>query len=194
MRETLKKNFFNLLMILTTALGVVLIIYLYREGMITDPDKMKEFIEWFGVFAPIAFVVIYILSIVFPIIPGGMLNVIGVLLFAPMMGFVYNYIGSVTGSYLAYLISQRYGERVVIKFVGEEKYRKQVEWLNAKHHFDITFAVMILLPFFPDDLMCYIAGLTDTGHRKFLLLLAPLKIPSILIYSFGMSSFIDLIR
>ncbi len=179
-------------MIISTLLCLVFIYYLYRRGIASDPEKMKVFIAGFGIYAPAAFLLIYILSIVFPVIPGGMINLIGVLLFGPFTGFLYNYLGSIAGSYTAFEISRSFGEKFLISLIGREEYDKKMLWLNTRHRFDISFALMIFLPGAPDDLMCYIAGLTDMSRKKFLLLLSSMKIPGTLIYSFGISSFWEL--
>ncbi len=193
MIDVLKNNYSKVFSIFITALCGFFIYYLYKRGIIFDSESMARFLSDFGIFAPIAFVVLYVLSVVFPLIPGAMLNILGVLLFGPLMGFVYNYVGSIIGSFGAYFISKKYGINFVVRIVGKEKYRKQNRWLQTKHRFDIVFALMILLPGFPDDVMCYIAGITGMGYKKFILILSLLKVPGIVLYSFGVSSFFDLL-
>ena len=59
---------------------------------------------------------------------------------------------------------------------------KYLGWLNQGKKFDRLFAWAILLPFFPDDALCLIAGLSAMTWRRFLTLLL-LKLPSIALYS-----------
>ena len=61
---------------------------------------------------------------------------------------------------------------------------KYLGWLQEGKKFHRLFAWAILLPFFPDDALCLIAGLSPMGWRRFLLILC-LKLPSIAVYSIG---------
>ena len=57
-----------------------------------------------------------------------------------------------------------------------------IGWLEEGTKFDRLFAWAILLPFFPDDALCLIAGLSAMTWRRFASLLL-LKLPSIAVYS-----------
>ena len=80
---------------------------------------MQE-IHHFGIIAPIFFILLQLLQIIIPIIPGGTSCLVGVLSFGPIYGFIYNYIGVVTGSVLAYLLSKKYGLKIIQCFFKEE--------------------------------------------------------------------------
>ena len=43
-----------------------------------------------GFFAPLIFVLLQVIQVVYPIIPGGMTSVIGYIAFGPIWGFIYN--------------------------------------------------------------------------------------------------------
>lgn len=56
-------------------------------------------------------------------------------------------------------------------------------WLDENQRkFQRLFAAAILLPFFPDDALCLVAGLTRMRWSGFLLILL-LKLPSVACYS-----------
>jgi uncharacterized membrane protein YdjX (TVP38/TMEM64 family) len=59
---------------------------------------------------------------------------------------------------------------------------KYLGWLEQGKKFDRLFAVAILLPFFPDDALCLLAGLSRMSLGRFLAILL-LKLPSIAAYS-----------
>ena len=72
----------------------------------------------------IIFILLQIAQVVFPVIPGGASCLAGVLAFGPLLGFIYNYIGLVLGSLVAFLLSRIYGIKIVEKLFSEETINK----------------------------------------------------------------------
>lgn len=75
-----------------------------------------------------------------------------------------------------------WGQPLVHQLLEDATREKYPGWLEQGKKFDRLFAVAILLPCFPDDALCLIAGLGPMGWQRFLTLLA-LKTPSIALYS-----------
>ena len=67
---------------------------------------MQQFVNRFGMIGALIFVLIQIVQVVFPIIPGGISCLAGVLLFGAVSGFFYNYIGICVGSCIAFGIAR----------------------------------------------------------------------------------------
>ena len=64
----------KLINIATVVCGLViilLVIYWYRLGIFTDQDKMRAYLANKQIVGPIIFVLIQIVQVVIPIIPGG---------------------------------------------------------------------------------------------------------------------------
>ena len=64
------------------------------------------------ILGPIIFMLLQILQVVIPIIPGGISSAAGVLIFGPYLGFVYNYVGISIGSVIIFLLGRRYGKTI----------------------------------------------------------------------------------
>ena len=109
-------------------------------------------------------------------------------------GFVYNYIGISIGSILAFLLSKQYGRPFVRNIIGEKNYDKYIGWLSKGNGFDKAFAVAIFLPVAPDDLLCYIAGLTKMTLKKFTAIILLGKPGSILLYSLGLTGIMEVLK
>ena len=107
---------------------------------------------------------------------------------------VYNYVGISMGSILAFVLSKRYGKSFVQHMIGEKNYKKYIGWLDKGTAFDKAFAAAIFFPVAPDDLLCYIAGLTKMTLRKFTLIIILGKPGSIFLYSLGLTSITQLIQ
>ena len=176
-----------------TALGVTgmlaFAVYGYRHGIFRSRENMEAILRPFGAGAPILFLLIQAVQAVIPIIPGGVSCLAGVILFGAGWGFVYNYLGICAGSFAAFLLARKYGRDLVCSITGKKAYEKYSHWLNGGKKFDVLFAAAIFFPFAPDDLLCYLAGLTKRTSRRFLVIILLGKPVSIALYSLGLWMF-----
>ena len=194
-RFSVSNRFLHTLMSVVTVItgigmtvGAIFGIY---NGIFSSQDRIVEIIKEFGVWGPAIFLVIQIIQIVIPVIPGGFTCVAGVFAFGPRMGFVYNYISIVLGSLIVFLLSRRFGLPLIQKIFAAKKYERYEEWLQRGRKFEILFAVAIFLPVAPDDFLCYLAGLTKMSFRKFACIIILCKPLSIFMYSMGVSKVLE---
>ncbi len=178
-----------------TIVGVVMIvafsIYGFASGIFLSQKALEEFISKAGFVAPVAFIFIQIVQVVFPIIPGGASCLVGVLLFGPWWGFLYNYVGICAGSIINFFLGRFYGKPFIQSVTKPETYDKYIGKIDKGRRFDIFFLVTILLPGFPDDLICMLAGLTKMTVRRYLFLLLVGKPFSIALYSIAWATAAD---
>ena len=161
---------------------------------IRNVEELRAIIRSTGAWAPLVFILIQALQVFLLPIPGLLTVGAGVLIFGPAWGFVYNYVGISIGSVLAFLLSKRYGKPFVRNMIGEKNYDKYIGWLNKGNAFDKAFAAAIFFPVAPDDLLCYIAGLTKMSLKKFTLIIILGKPGSIFLYSLGLTSITRLLQ
>lgn len=186
--------YLNLCTLLGLAAMAWFIWYGVRHRLFVSQEALQTFLERFGLWAPALFIVIQMVQVVVPILPGAIGCLGGVLIFGPVWGFVYNYVGIFLGSILAFLLSRKYGRTFVRQIVGEKNYHQYIGWLEKGKAFDKAFAVAIFLPVAPDDLLCYIAGLTHMSLKKFAVILLLGKPGSIFLYSLGLTGVMEFLR
>ena len=83
-----------------------------------------------------------------------------------------------------FAISRHVGRPLLETMFHRRSVRRYLGWLDHPH-FTAYFAAAIALPVAPDDLLCYLAGLTKMRVRTYVLIILLLKPWSILAYSFG---------
>lgn len=176
------KTFFKIATIIITIAIIVFLLLCLKKGFFSSPQVIVKKVEKFGVFGPIIFILLQIVQVVLPIIPGGASCLAGVLLFGSVYGFIYNYIGMIIGSTIVFLLARKYGIRFVKKICNEEKVDKYVGYIRKKK-FEKIFIICILLPGFPDDLLCYVAGVSKLTLKRFLIILLLAKPLALLSYS-----------
>ena len=168
----------------TVALSIFAM-YLWRSGYLSDPEALRVYLKGLGPVAPLVFILIQIVQIVIPVIPGGVISGIGVIVFGPIEGFIYNYIGLLIGSYIMFRLVKRYGKSLILKVANKKTYDKYIGWLDKGEKFEIFFALAILLPAMPDDLLCMIAGLTSMSNKKYILINILCRPAVLVFYSLG---------
>lgn len=165
----------------------ILFIWCYQQGYFLSVETLQRFIVGFGIWGPIVFVLLQIIQVIVPIVPGAISCVAGILIFGNMMGFVYNYIGICIGSIIVFFLSRRYGGYFVIKAIGQKKYDKFIKYIDDDNKFSTVFSYAIFFPVAPDDILCYIAGLSKMKLKKFVTIILLGKPASIAIYSMGLT-------
>ena len=175
-----------------TVVGFLLVgammFYGWQMGIFNSPENLQTFLTGFGLAAPFLFLLIQAVQVIVPILPGSMGCVVGVLAFGPWMGFFYNYIGICAGSFAAFWLARHYGRAFVKAVTKKKQYEKYVGWLDKGDKFDLFFAVAIFLPVAPDDLLCYLAGLTKMKLKRFIWIILLGKPLALWLYSMGVTS------
>jgi uncharacterized membrane protein YdjX (TVP38/TMEM64 family) len=90
----------------------------------SDKERLNHFITSFGFYAPLVFISLQMLQVVFAPIPGELTGFIRGYLFGIVPGFIYSSVGLTLGSMFAFLLSRHLGMPFVHRFVGQETMRK----------------------------------------------------------------------
>ena len=186
MKNNITPKILKIITIITTILLIIFLLWLIKLGILKDKTLLINYLKNFGFFAPLVFILIQIIQVIVPIIPGGVSNLVGVLAFGPIFGFIYNYIGLSIGSILAYYLAKIYGIKLVCKLFKKESIAKYLKYTKKKMFTVICF-LAIFLPGLPDDLVCYVAGLSQMPTKIFLIIILIGKPISLLAYSIFMA-------
>lgn len=181
------KRAVNIISMLGLILTAGFMYWAWKQGILTSQENMQKFIMGFGTAAGIIFVLIQIIQVIIPVIPGGVSCVAGVIIFGAGMGFVYNYVGICIGSILVFLIAKRYGRPLMVKMFDKKLIDKYESWTEKNGRFTKLFALAIFLPVAPDDFLCYLAGTTRMKLKTFTAVILLGKPLSIAAYSMGLN-------
>jgi uncharacterized membrane protein YdjX (TVP38/TMEM64 family) len=181
---------FKIITAICTVIFLAVLVFLtirwWQMGLFTSLDTLQQYIESAGVYGSGIFILVQLSQIIIPFIPGGVTCLAGVLLFGPWKGFWLNYISILIGGILAFLLGRIYGKPILYKLFDKAAVDKYETWAKTKNRFAKLFSVCILLPGFPDDMLCWLAGTTDMPLWVFTLILVIGKPPSLAIYSLGL--------
>jgi uncharacterized membrane protein YdjX (TVP38/TMEM64 family) len=153
---------------------------------VADPAWLRTTIAEFGPLAPVAFVVVQTVQVVVAPIPGQVLAGVGGYLFGGPLGAVYSVVGVVAGSAIAFTLARRFGRPFVERVVDPDALARFDDFLDDGG--TVALFVAFLLPTFPDDVLCFIAGLSELSLRRFLLLVVVGRFPSFLLVAYAGTS------
>ena len=157
------------IMILIILFFLAKIILKYVDIDIFSKESIQKYIESAGIFAPLVYILISFLQVSFIPVPSTLTIVIGSYLFGGWLAFIYSYIGILLGSIFAFYLGRKFGRKFVSWIIGDElKLDQYIEKLKGKETIAIFF--MFLFPFFPDDLLCSIAGLLPIKCKTFIIM------------------------
>lgn len=145
-------------------------IILYQTGVlerINNLEELRAFIARAGAWGILVFFMLTLLQVVILPIPAAVTILLGVLIYGPTVSFIVSTLGTIAGSVICFLLGKFFGYKVVAWIIGEEKAKKYTKLISEKGK--IPFIVMMLFPFFPDDILCMAAGLTKMTFKFFII-------------------------
>lgn len=147
-----------------------------------DPEKTRQLVDDAGPWGPLVFIGMQIVQVFFAPIPGQVTGLAGGYLFGTLLGTLYTLIGATIGFTLIFLLVRKLGRPFVERFV-DKKHLQKFDYIAGTNGGFILFLVF-LLPAFPDDLICFIAGLTALKIRVLVLISILGRLPGYLVLSF----------
>lgn len=162
-----------LLWVLTLAILGGSVWALYATGFFEaagSQEKLGEYIARCSPWSHLAYFGIQLASVVIAPIPSNLTAAAGAYLFGLWPSFLLTWGAVALGSAIVFGLARALGQGFAGQFVSEKVSGKYLDVIRRKR--DVFLALAFLFPFFPDDLLCILAGLTDIPFKRFLLLVA----------------------
>lgn len=147
-----------------------------------NPDEIKRYVQAAGPWGPIVFMSVQFLQIIIAPIPGQAVGFLAGALFGPWLGALYSAVGALLGFTTIFILAKLLGRPFVERFVKKHDLDK-FDKLTKKAGPLVLFLIF-LLPGFPDDAICYIAGLSNLPIRTLVLVSLAGRLPGYLATSF----------
>lgn len=169
------------------ALFAVLFYALKETGFIdrfSSVEEMREYMQNYGQWAAVIFVLLQFAQVVALPIPSTITIGAGTALFGPFLGGVYSWIGILIGSFVAFIIGRYFGYKVTAWIIGKDTLDKWLKKVKGKSNLLLTF--MFLFPFFPDDTLCFVAGVTKMKMPYFIIMISLIRALTIFTTTYSM--------
>jgi uncharacterized membrane protein YdjX (TVP38/TMEM64 family) len=150
-----------------------LALWTYREPLaslmhwFSDPQAVTDALRQSGIWGPTILFVLFVLQVFVAFIPGQALMVASGYIYGFTGGMLITWISLVTGGQAAFWLARRYGRRFAERWISPPVLDR---WDRHALGQGIGFyAITLVLPLFPNDAMCYVAGLGKIPSRRFLI-------------------------
>lgn len=171
MQYSFKKKIFRTLLVISLIAILLGAIYFLLKitglwEQFNSVDKLQSAILELGFWGRFIFVFLQFLQVTFVPIPSPVLIIAGSLIYGPFQASILSLSGILLGSSFAFFLGRVFGKKLVVFMVGKELEQKWEKFLSGCKY---SFVLMMLLPLFPDDLLCLVAGLTDMSWSFFMI-------------------------
>lgn len=181
----------NMLTVLIIAVVLGILIYFLSKGnlyssiknIFSSPQVFKKFVLDQGVWSPLVFLALQIAQVIVSPIPGNITSLAGGALFGGINACLLSMSAITIGSIIAFYLARIFGKPLVVKFIGKITFNKYNKILLGKGK--LTLFLLFLLPFFPDDALCFLAGLSKLPFKLFLMYTIIGRLPGIIFTSFA---------
>ena len=160
-----------LLWVFTILLLAGIALLLWRTGFfqaIASEDTLAAYIQAFTPWSHLMYFAVQLFSVILAPIPSNLTAAVGGLLFGTLPAFLLTWGAVVLGSLVVFALARSLGQRFVEGLVSRKVSEKYLDLVRRKR--DIFLLLAFLFPFFPDDILCILAGLTDISWKRFLVL------------------------
>ena len=156
-------------LILVLFLGLMYLIF-YKLG-ITEltQEEIQSYLESKGALAPLVFILITFLQVTFIPIPSTITVLVGNYLFGFWTSYLYSFIGMIVGSVFAFYLGRWFGKKFIYWLVNDKEMVDSYLY-KIKNKGNVLLFFMFIFPFFPDDLLCSIAGILPMSGFSFFLM------------------------
>ena len=171
LKQETKQKIIKITIIIVALLLIFLAIYLPLEltgtlEKINSAEKLKDVILSFGAYSYIIFFIIQFLQTTIIPLPAAITTIAGTLLFGPWITLGISFLAVFSGSLFAFFLGKKIGRRLVVWVAGE---KTTLKWEEKLKQGKFVYFLMMLLPLFPDDILCIVAGTVNMSYRFFII-------------------------
>ena len=144
---------------------------LYASGFFaacTSQQALQDYIARRAPYGQLWFFLLQLLSVVLAPIPSNITALAGGVIFGMWPAFLLTWGAVFAGSLLVFALARVLGRSFADRVVSRRLSEKYQSVIRSKT--DVFLVLAFLFPYFPDDVLCILAGLTDLSFRRFALI------------------------
>lgn len=120
-------------------------------------EKIRDIILAGGAWSRVIYMFLQFIQVTFVPLPAMVTTIAGTLVFGPWETVFMSIAAIMLGRIFAFFLGRKFGMPLVKWMVGKDDAEK---WAQVLGRGKYTYFLMLLFPFFPDDVLCLIAGIT----------------------------------
>ncbi|MBE6540406.1 MAG: TVP38/TMEM64 family protein [Ruminococcaceae bacterium] len=182
--EKTKKILALLSLAVVIILALLATLFVWKWLSSFSEDGFRDYIRSFGPWGWLVLFGVQFLQVFIALIPGEVVETAAGYAFGPLWGTVICYAGVALASAFIFLLTRRFGVRLVEVFVSREKINS-LKFIKTEKKRNFLIFILFFVPGTPKDLITYFAGLTDIKITEFLCISLVARFPSVISSTFG---------
>jgi uncharacterized membrane protein YdjX (TVP38/TMEM64 family) len=142
-----KKSILKATIFVAFVIGAVLLVRFTPVKQLLTADKLGQFLDMAGFWAPLAFITVYAAGVCL-FVPGTLITGLGAAIFGAYWGFVWVWIGAMLGSSVAFFIGRTLGRDFAASLIGN-KLRKYDDAIERNGFATVLYLRLVYFPFTP---------------------------------------------
>lgn len=179
-----KRWIVKLLLFLVAMTFVCIMFYRPFMDVVENKEAFKDWLEQFGVWAYVIYIIVNIAQIFLAFLPGEPIEVLAGFCFGPWVGMLLCLIAAFIGSSIVFLGIRRFGNTFINKFFNQEEIDK-VSFLKQDRKVVWVAFILFMIPGTPKDAMTYVLPLTSIKYNQFIWIATIARLPSIISSTFA---------
>ncbi len=144
-----------------------------------DQDHLRAWVNGFGPWGPVVSLALNVAQVLLAPIPGQFVGLLNGYLYGVGWGTLYSAVGLLLGSALAMGLARRWGRPLVERLVNPKQLSR---WDKiARRQGPLFFFLVFLFPLVPDDVTCFLIGLSPLSIPHMLLLATIGRLPGVFV-------------
>ena len=146
---------------------------LWKNGFfekINSVEALREVIAGAGVWAGAVYFALQMMTVIVAPIPSNISMMAGALALGFWPAMILGVLAVGVGSVIVFLAARALGKKAVQRFLDKGVMDKYLPIIEEKQ--DMFLFLTMLFPFFPDDALCMLAGLTNIPLGRFVVIMA----------------------
>lgn len=168
------------LAVLVAAIGGAL--WYWREPLwifFGDQERIREWVAGLGPWGPLVTIALNVAQVVLALIPGQFVGLANGYLYGVWLGTFYSMVGLLLGTALAMALGRRFGRPLVERLVNPDQLAR---WDRiAGRQGPLFFFLVFLFPFVPDDVACFLIGLSSLAIPRMVVLAMLGRLPGVFV-------------
>lgn len=156
-------------------------LWIWREplGAFFGQARLREWVAGFGSWGVLVSIALNVAQVLLAPLPGQFVGLLNGYLYGLWLGALYGMAGLLLGSALAMGLARRFGRPLVERLVNPDQLAR---WDRlAGRQGPLFFFLVFLFPLLPDDLICFLIGLSPLSIPSMLVLAALGRLPGLFV-------------
>ena len=168
------------------ALFVIIAIVVGRplQAFVSDSEHFRLWVRSQGFLGRLSLIGLMCLQVVIAIIPGEVIEIGAGYAFGAIEGMFLCLIGAAIASSIVFLLTKRFGIKLVEVFISREKINS-LKFIKNSRQLNLLIFILFFIPGTPKDIITYLVGFTPIKLRTFLILSSIARIPSVISSTIG---------